>query len=388
MNEIQVQGTVAEGFEEVRQEFAAVVAKERGESGAQLAAYVRGRRVVDLWAGEEVSGESLTGVFSSTKGAATLVVALLVQDGVLGLDQTVAHYWPEFAAAGKGGITVRDVLTHRTGLVGAEGGFPLAELADDRLIAKRMAGQRPLWRPGSAHGYGGFVTFAIVGEVVRRVTGRSIQELFEERIRSPYGLDLYLGLPEALEPRYLPVLPWQAAPEQQAAFEANWVAPGAISPHSIAGISYNFSFFQPADVLDFPNHRIVRALGQASGGGVGSARGLAALYAAAISEVDGQAPLLEPETLAEFSMIHSTGKDLVGGERAQYALGFKAVGMSYPFLSANAIGHDGSAGSEAFADPITGVAYGYTRRRAAFGFHAPENHRLAAAVVRAATASA
>lgn len=384
MSEIQVQGTVAEGFEEVRAEFAAVVAEDKGESGAQLAAYVHGRQVVDLWAGEQVSGDSLTGVFSSTKGAATLVMALLVQDGVLGLDQKLARYWPEFAAAGKGGITLRDVLTHRSGLVGVDGGLSLEEIADDRVIAARMAAQRPLWRPGSAYGYGGFVTFAIAGEVVRRVTGRSIQELFEERIRAPYGLDLYLGLPEALEPRYLEVLPWLATPEMLESFAAN----NTPSPHSIGGMSYNLSVFQVADVLNFPNHRVVRALGQASGGGVGSARGLAAMYAAAVSAVDGRDPLLAPETLAEFSMIHSTGADLVGGDRVQYTLGFQAKGLRYPFLSANAFGHDGSAGSEAFADPRSGVAYGYTRRRAAFGFYAPENDRLAAAIQRAATAGA
>ncbi|MFI7638967.1 serine hydrolase domain-containing protein [Nonomuraea sp. NPDC049400] len=384
MNEIQVQGSVAEGFEEVREEFAAIVHEDQGAAGAQLAAYVHGRRVVDLWAGEEVTGDSLTGLFSSTKGAATLVVALLVQDGVLDLDEPVARSWPEFAAGGKGGITVRDVLTHRSGLVGVDGGLSLEEIADDRVIAARIAGQRPLWRPGTAYGYGGFVAFAIVGEVVRRVTGRSIQEHYEERIREPYGLDLYLGLPEALEERYLEVLPWLATPEMLEDFAAN----NTPSPHSIGGMSYNLSVFQVADVLNFPNHRRVRALGQASGGGVGNARGLAGLYAAAISEVDGRAPLLKPDTLAEFSMIHSTGKDLVGGERAQYTIGFIAEGLRYPFLSANAFGHDGSAGSEAFADPRSGVAFGYTRRRAAFGFYAPEHNRLAAAVVRAAGAAA
>jgi CubicO group peptidase (beta-lactamase class C family) len=364
----------------VREVFAAVVAEDGGAAGAQLAAYVRGRQVVDLWAGEDVTGDTLTGLFSSTKGAASLVVALLVQDGVLDLDRPVADHWPDFAAAGKAAITLRDVLTHRTGVVGAEDGLTLDELADDHALAERMAAETPLWRPGAAHGYASFVPFAIVGEVVRRVTGRSIQELYEERLRAPYGLDVYLGLPESLEPRYLPVLPWTASPEQQAAFEAY-----APSPHSIAGISYNLPAFAVPDILDLPNHRVVRALGQASAGGIGSARGLAALYAAAVSGLDGRPPLLRPATVAEFSMLHFTGKDLVGGERHQYAVGFQAKGTAYPFLSARAFGHDGSAGSEAFADPRTGVTFGYTRRRATFGFEAPEVTRLAAAVAHSAT---
>lgn len=375
---VQVHGTVAPGFEQVREEFAAVVAAENNESGAQLAAYLRGAPVVDLWAGAEVSATTLTGLHSSTKGAASLVVALLLQDGVLDLDRAVADYWPEFGAAGKEAITVRQVLIHRAGIIGADGGFTLADIADDRRLAQRVARQRPYFRPGVTQGYGGFVTFAIIGEVVRRCTGHSIQELFETRIRAPYDLDVYLGLPAELDGRYLPILPWLATEEMQAAFEAN-----SPDPHSIAGISYNLNAavpFTPADVLALPNDPQVRALGQASGGGVGSARGLARMYAAAISVLDGRAPLLEPDTLDAIGTIQSVGPDLVRGDRAPYALGFEAKALFYPFLGEGAFGHTGSAGSEGFADPHSGLTYGYTRRRAAFAFSAPENDRLAAAI--------
>ncbi|MBN6039057.1 serine hydrolase [Amycolatopsis sp. 195334CR] len=383
MSDIDVHGTVAGGFEAVRAEFAAVVAEEDGQAGAQLAVSVHGRPVVDLWAGDQVTGDTLTGVYSSTKAAATLVVALLVQDGALELDQPVAHRWPEFAAAGKDRITLRDVLSHRSGVIGVDGGLSAEELADDQVIARRLAGQRPYWRPGSAYGYGGFVTFAIVGEVVRRATGSSLQDHFEARIRAPYGLDLYLGLPEALEDRFRPVLPGLASPDELAAFWAN--VPG---PHSITGIGYGLNSTPPLDQVAFLNTRRVRALGQASAGGVGSARGLAGIYAAAVSGVDGRAPLLKPDTLGEFTMLHSTGRDLVTGEAGQYALGFQAKGMRYPFLSANAFGHNGSAGSEAFADPRSGLAFGYTRRRFSFDWSYPEHDRLAAAVHRCLRESA
>jgi len=210
----EIKGTVAEGFEEVRDEFVRAVADEGGESGPQLAAYLKGRRVVDLWAGEAVTGESLTGVFSSGKGAAYLTVALLVQEGVLDLDETVARYWPEFGAEGKAEVTVKELLAHRAGVIGVDGGFTADELADDRLIAGRLAGQRPYWVPGSAYGYHCYVIGALVGEVVRGATGRSLPDLFEERIRVPYELDLYFGLPEALEPRFLEILPRLTTPEQ------------------------------------------------------------------------------------------------------------------------------------------------------------------------------
>lgn len=373
--DIEINGHVAPGFEGVREEFAAAVAAENGESGAQLAVVHSGRRVVDLWAGEDVTGDTLTGIYSSTKGAATLVIALLVQDGVLGLDRPVAEVWPEFGVAGKQAITLRDILSHRSGIVGVDDGATSAEFADDQALARRLARQRPHWKPGSAYGYSGFVGFAMANEVVRRITGHSIQHHFEQRVRAPHDLDVYLGLPEELEHRYLPVRPWLATPEQEAAFWSN--VPG---PQSILGIAYGLNTEPPLDQVEFINSRHTRALGQASAGGVASARGLAAMYAAAISEIDGRAPLLTTDTVGEFAMLHSTGGDLVGGADGEFALGFEAISRRYPFLSARAFGHDGSAGSLGFADPHLGLAVGYTRRRFAFAWTFPEHARLTAAI--------
>ncbi|MET7696565.1 serine hydrolase domain-containing protein [Streptomyces sp. NPDC005485] len=376
-----VQGTVAEGFEAVREEFAAVVAGERPDYAGQLSAYVADRRVVDLWAGPDTDGETLYGVYSSSKGAAHLVVALLVQDGTLDLDREVAHYWPEFAAEGKGAVTLRELIAHRAGLVGADDGFTAEEIADDRLIAERLARQRPFWRPGTAFGYHALVIGALTGEVVRRTTGRSLQEVYEERVRAPYGLDLFLGLPEEHEGRFHSVLPMDPTPEQQAVFDA---LPGG--PHTMASIAFNRQGAEPTDLESLPNARAVRALGPASVGGVASARGLAGMYAAATTGADGRAPLLKPDTVAAFGQIQSIGYDVVARSHKSFALGFQATADTwYPFLGAGAIGHSGAGGSQGFADPRSGLAYGYTRRRFAFpGGAAPENGRLAKAVHTAA----
>ncbi|WP_329039888.1 beta-lactamase family protein [Streptomyces sp. NBC_00178] len=374
---ITVHGTVAPGFEGVREEFAAVLADDHTEPGSQLAVYRHGRLAVDLWAGEGVAGDSLPAVYSSTKGAAHLVVALLIQDGVIDPDRTVASYWPEFAAEGKGGLTVRELLAHRAGLIWADGGFTVDELADDRVIARRLAGARPRWTPGAEYGYHALVIGALTGEVVRRVTGRSIQEIFEERVRAPYGLDLHLGLPEELEPRYVDIRPGVPAPGQ--AVEAE-----PLDPASPRALAFGFAQDPPLDMVAFVNTRVVRALGPTSVGGVGSARGLAGMYAAAISEVDGRPPLLRPDTLAEVGRVHWKGTDLVTGAVDNFAQGFEAVGTLYPALGDGAFGHAGAAGSQAYADPAHGVAYGYTRRRFALpGGAAPENERLSAAVSRA-----
>ncbi|MFF1303411.1 serine hydrolase domain-containing protein [Streptomyces sp. NPDC058307] len=379
----EIHGTVADGFEAVREEFAAFVAGERPDYEGQLSAFVHGRRVVDLWAGEGVGPDSLYGVFSSTKGAAHLVVALLVQEGTLELDRKVTYYWPEFGAEGKGQLTLRELLAHRAGVVGLDAGFSAQELADDRAMAERLADQKPFWRPGTAFGYHALVIGALTGEIVRRATGRSLQEVYEERIRAPYGLDFHLGLPEALEPRYRSVQPMAPTAEQQALLDA---APAG--PHTLTAIAFNQQVPEPEGLMDHANSRAVRAKGPASAGGVAAAQGLAGMYAAAISEVADRPPLLKPDTIAEVGQIHSVGYDLVTRAHKSYGLGFQATAdMWHPFLGAGSFGHSGAGGSQAFADPRSGLAYGYTRRRMAFpGGAAPENERFVGVVHQAALA--
>jgi CubicO group peptidase (beta-lactamase class C family) len=383
---IEVKGTVAAGYEDVREEFAAVLAHpdEGPDHAAQLVAHVRGERVVDLWGGPHVEADSLTPVYSSTKGAAHLVVALLVQDGVLDLDREVAFYWPEFGVHGKDRLTLRELLAHRAGVVGADSGFTAAELADERATAARLAGQRPYWRAGTAFGYHAYVIGALTGEVVRRVTGRSIQQWYEERVRAPYGLDFYLGAPSDVLPRVLDTLPMTPTAAQQAEIDA---APRGA--HSLAGIAFNLNAEVPTDLVTMANTTAVRAAGPSSFGGVGSARGLAGMYQAILGGgPDGARPLLNADVLAEFGQVHSDGIDLVGGRRSVFALGFQAFSEEkYPVLGHGSIGHSGAAGSVAFADPRNRIAYGYNRRRFAYpGGAAPENVGLVRALVRAASA--
>ncbi|WP_333736432.1 serine hydrolase domain-containing protein [Streptomyces sp. IBSBF 2806] len=348
-----VQGWVDAGFKGVREAFEQVVKSQPLPVGQQLAVHVHGRRVVDLWAGPGVDGDSLTGVFSVSKGAAHLVVALLVQDGVLDLDRTVASYWPEFAQAGKGEITLRSLLAHQAGLVGVPDEFTVEELADDRLLAERLAAQAPYWRPGTAFGYHGLVIAALTGEVVRRATGRSLQDWWEHKVRRPHALDFYLGLPETLEPRYLPVGP---APEEPAPAGGAPEEPGKL-------VAIAFSTRYLPDLSVFPNFRRTRELGQGSAGGVASARGVAGAYAAACSGLDGSAPLLTADTTAEFTRIHSQGVDVVTGFESHFALGFQLFGDRFPRLGPDAYGHGGAAGAIAFASPALGLAYAYVRSR-------------------------
>ncbi|MFE0650507.1 serine hydrolase domain-containing protein [Streptomyces sp. NPDC059534] len=380
-----VHGTVEPGFESVRDAFADIAANEARDGGAQLAVHHHGRLVVDLWGGDGVDGDTLLGLYSSAKGAMALVAALLVQDGVLELDREVASWWPEFAAEGKAGITLRQLLAHRSGVIGADGGLSVEELADDRLIAARLAGQRPFWEPDTGHGYHALAIGALVGEVILRATGRTGQELFEERVRAPYALDYYLGLPEALEPRFRTALPLRPTPEEEA-----FLAENPVDPDGFMAVAFNLHADPPFDIVGYANSRAVRANAPLSAGGVGTARGLSRMYAAIAGELDGRPPLLTAGTLAEAARIHSRGTDLVTGEENAFGLGFVPLATRYPSLTPAAVGHSGAPGSQSFADPATGLAYSYARRRFGFlaGPGAAENDRLVPTVVEAAAKAA
>ncbi|WP_229073622.1 serine hydrolase domain-containing protein [Actinoplanes sp. DH11] len=358
-------GTAGGAWAEVAEVFAALPE----DPGAQLVVHHDGRLVVDLWSAASGGGDALTGIFSATKAAAYLAVARLVDDGVLELSRRIVEYWPEFGGAGKDGLTLRDLLAHRTGVIGVDGGFTAAELADDRVLAERLARQQPFWRPGAMYGYHAFVIGALLGAVVWRATGRTLQQLHADLIRAPYGVDVFLG--GASEERYRPV-----------------VRDGRrtrIPPGSLTEVAFNQNADPPTDAVEWINTPHVRALGQASGGGVASARGLAGMFAAALWGAAGAPPLVSRQTLAEFAEISSPGFDRVTGERSHFGLGFEVQHLRHPGLTATAFGHSGVSGTLALADPGHGLTYAYTRQRCTYpGGAAAENAALIQAVLRAA----
>lgn len=378
-SESTIHGNVAPGFERVKEEFAAVAAAEGGSLSAQLAAYHNGKLVVDLWTGPEIQSDSLLGAYSASKGAGALIVALLTQERILNLEEKVSHYWPEFAVNGKAHITLRELMSHRAGLVGSDEGFTIEQLADDRYVAARLGAQRPYWQPGSAFGYHALVMGALENEVVYRATGKTVQEIFSERVRIPYNIDFYLGLTEALDSRYLHSRPHISTPERVALLAAR-----ATAPDSITGVAFNRHHPQNPAVWELTNLDIVRRSGTVSFGGVASARGLAKMYAVSITSVDNKAPLLNPETVSSFSQIQSIGHDVVLKDFKAFAVGFHATSEYYPSLGQGAFGHSGAGGQQAFADPRNGLAYGYTRRQFPFpNAQAPENDHLVKALYAA-----
>ncbi len=359
----------AAGFEPVREAFEAILAAEGADLCAQVAVYHRGDPVVDLWAGAEAASDSLLGTYSVSKGLTHLVVALLVQQGVLDPDRRVSHYWPEFAVHGKGELLLRELLSHQSGLAGATGGFSMADLADDRLVAERLGAQRPFWRPATASGYHALVMGALSGEVVRRATGETVRSLFAAHLRDPYKLDLHFGLPADQDHRFLPAQPMVATPERLRALAAS-----ATAPNSLSGIAFNRHHPDNHEVWELPNLPVVRSAGPASFGAVGTARDLAKLYSAVIGPVEGIAPLLTPDTIAAFGQIQCAGWDLVLRQQKAWAMGFHAVSEIYPSLGAGAFGHSGAGGQQAFADPRNELSYAFLRRRFQYPPQADADH--------------
>jgi CubicO group peptidase (beta-lactamase class C family) len=343
-------GHVDDGFAPVKDAFDAMLRSDPGFS-AQVVAIRHGRVVVDLVGGPHLDSDSVTGVFSSTKGIAATVIGLLLDRGALDLDTPVAAYWPEFAAAGKAHITVRDALTHRAGLIGVVQGFTPAELANSSFAAAKLAANPPFWQPGTAHGYHALTIGVLMEELVRRTTGRTLQDIYESEVRAPRAIDFFLGLPESEEPRFRPVLPPAAQGD---------VAPAPLPSDTIQSVAFNVLHSALAvDAGDMgPNRRTMREAGSSAINGIGSARGLAGVYAAVLG-APHEEPLVSAKTVDEMSRQHSFGIDRVLGHQTSFGVVYMKPHPLMEFGSFRAFGHDGMGGALAFADPLYGLAFGY-----------------------------
>lgn len=311
---------------------------------AQLAAYSHGRPVLDLWTGAGLGEQSLVCVFSVSKGLAGICMGILIERGLIDPSAPVAELWPEFAQAGKENITIETLLSHRAGLVDTEAGIAWEDFLDDERAARELAAQRPYWKPDTAWGYHSVTMGVFMSELCRRATGRSLQEFYEHEVRAPRGIDFYLGLPDALEPRVSPVI----IPSYPLSAPA---APQLID--LMSGIVIDPGFDAVA------NSRASHAAGLPAASGMASARGIARLYAAVGSDLGG-GRLLSDETIAIVGQVRSHGDDVLTGFPGRFGLVFQKPSFERPFASYRAIGHDGAAGALGFYDPHDGLAFGYT----------------------------
>ncbi|MET7939034.1 serine hydrolase domain-containing protein [Streptomyces sp. NPDC005302] len=358
---MDVNGTVAEGFEPVRDAFARNFAA-LGDRGAAVTVYRDGHKVVDLWGGtRDVDGTepwqhgTAQIVRSATKGVAAAVILLLAQRGLLDLDAPVAAHWPAYKARGKEHTRVRHLLAHRAGVPALDRPLTPAEAADPDIAAAAVAAQTPAWQPGTDHGYHAQTYSWLTGELVRRVTGRTIGAWIAEEIARPLDLDLWVGLPPEQAGRVGRVAQVEAPPApgglrtrpKRAVVEA-YADPDSLTRRAFAAIT----------PMPDENDPAYRAAVLPASNGIATADGLARFYAALTGEVDG-VRLFSPETTAKARAEHSAGPDRVLVVNTRFGLGYMLHGPASPLLSPGSFGHPGRGGALGFADPESGIAFGY-----------------------------
>lgn len=359
---MDVHGTVAEGFEPVRDAFVRNFAT-LGDRGAAVAVYRDGRKVVDLWGGtKDVDGTApwergtAQVVRSATKGVAAAVPLLLHQRGQLDLDAPVGHYWPEFKARGKERVLVRHVLNHRAGLPVLDRPLTPQDALDPLKGPEAVAAQAPVWEPGTDHGYHALTYGWLLDELVRRVTGQRTGEWLASQVTGPLGLDLWLGLPEPEAGRVgrvgrvegaEPTGGLRARPKRSVT-EA-YEDPASLTRRAFAAIS------------PFPdqNDPVYHATALPATNAIATADGLARFYAALIGDTAGAARLFTPETVDLARAEESAGLDRVLVVGTRFGLGYMLHGSASPFLTPGSFGHPGRGGALGFADPETGIAFGY-----------------------------
>ena len=356
-----IQGDCAPRFAAVREAFAANFAAGR-EVGASFAASVDGRLVVDLWGGHTDAArtrpwerDTILNVWSVTKAMTTLCAHVLVDRGLLDVDAPVAEYWPEFAEAGKATLPVRHVLAHQAGLAAIRAPLPSEAFYDWPCMTAALAAESPWWEPGSASGYHALTFGFLVGEVVRRITGRTLGAFLRAEVAQPLGADFHIGLPASEDPRVAEMIPPTAAEAAAAGPQAE------IDPESMLGKLMRNPLVTPP----MANQPAWRRAEVPAANGHGNARSVVRVLSALAcgGTLDGER-VLGAETIARAIEPQWEGRDLVLNIPMRWALGFMRS-SSVLSLGPNprAFGHGGWGGSLGIADPDGRVAWAYVMNK-------------------------
>lgn len=358
-----ISGCAAAGFQPAVDAFGENFAS-RGEAGAAFCAYAAGERVVDVWAGEAAPGrpwaeDTLAPVFSVTKGAAALCAQILADRGRLDVGAPVADYWPEFAARGKSGVLVRHVLSHTAGLPS----FPRywETVSFDRArgwrrtdeIAARLAEAPLAWEPGTRIGYHPITFGWLVGELVRRIDGRTLGIFFREEAAAPLGLEFWIGLPPDRRGRVAELLS-DPAPESGPAAALG-------GPGNPAGEAL-FIGPEGGPPINMGNDPVFWSAEMPAVNGVADARSVARMYAmlSGGGELDG-VRIVSEESIAAHSAEQARGTDAIFGGESRTALGYGRPAPGGMSMGPNdeAFGMQGLGGALGYADPVAEVGFGY-----------------------------
>ena len=333
----------------------------RDGMGAALSIHVDGRNVVDLWGGQATavaSWEESTAsvIFSCTKGLLAILVAQCVEQGRIDFDDLVADHWPEYARHGKEGTRVRHLLAHRAGVPAFRGALVPADLLDfDRVVAA-IEDEEPFWRPGTAYSYHPITYGWLVGEVLRRATGLPIDQLFQQAIAGPLGVDAWIGIPDEVNGRVADMSVGQTLAEltrlivddQENPWPARAMTLGGALPPALVGAGTGF------------NDSAIRRAIVPGAGGIATARALSAIWSATATETAGHR-LIGDAVRVSATRVQSAGEPLFGAPAPwpAWGMGFQLDSDARRYLTPQGFGHDGAGGQVAFADPEAKVGFAF-----------------------------
>lgn len=350
------------------------------EIGAAVCFYLDGRCVVDLWGGHydlarvrAWERDTLVNVYSTTKGMTALCALDLMDRGLLDADAPVAEYWPEFAAAGKAGVLVRWLLSHRAGLCAVRQSLPRGALYDWDGMCQALAAEEPWWTPGQDHGYHPFTFGFLVGELVRRISGESLGTFFRRRIAEPLKADFHIGLAAVHDARTSDMYGAHIGNRPSAARDAS---AAAATPDQFAAFAravrdpttmQGAAFLNPPQDRGAVNTRAWRAAEIPAVNGHGTARALARIYGALArgGEVDGLS-ILKPSTIERAITQEVSGPERMfcGAIAMRFGLGFSLSDDTHRYArfspNRRAFGHAGGGGSLGMADPDARIGFGFT----------------------------
>ena len=355
MSDIVIKGSVAPGFEAVRDAFASNFERpgDYQETGAALAAYRGGRLVVDLWGGFADAArirpwrrDTLVNVWSATKGATATAIAVLVDRGLIAYEDKVASIWPAYANAGKAATTIAQVMSHQAGLPGFASPTSVEDQLDFAGCVAKLERQTPLWAPGAATSYHAMTYGWLAGEIIRRASGHSPGRFLAEVVTGPIGADIFVGLPENEDARVAEIRPPRREPDM----------PASMSPAAVMALT------NPVQSPTAPNRRDWRAVEIPAANGQASALGLARLYAALVGGGE-----LEGERILSRDGVRRMTTPATEDGRVDQFLGFvdawaMGVALNRPGIygpNPGAFGHSGWGGSFGCADPDARIAIGY-----------------------------
>lgn len=369
-----IEGNCEPDFKPVLDQFVANF--EGDEVGASLNIRIEGQTVIDVWGGVKAgkdanpwTEDTLSVVFSCTKGATALCAHHLIDQGKLDLNARVADYWPEFAAAGKQDVTVAMMLNHSAGVPALREDIKPGGYYDWDYMVNRLAQEEPFWEPGCRNGYH-MMTFGwTVGELVGRVSGQSLGQYFKEQIADPLGIDFFIGLPESEDSRVSKVLRWRPG---KGVKPPPFTVTMLNDPNSLQYLAFMNSGGHKTDAIEAWRAEL------GGGGGITNARGLCGMYdPLANSGRSGDVQLVSADSIERMRAVSvATMNDATLLMPTRFGLGFmrsmdnryrESGAMESMVLGREAFGHAGAGGSVGFADPEAHMSFGYSMNQMGAG---------------------